>query len=321
MGRKTIHLLDIDLRDFYGPDNANWNVIQKSEKFENLAIFALNSTIEIDGDDADVIEFENKINQIKDYIKANGQIYVDDVEGIVNGYKRSLDENLKDTTILHGTNGQKIRVITPTQSEMLNKVKKNDLTFAIGAAGTGKTYLSIAIAVRALKNREVKKLIISRPAVEAGEKLGFLPGDLKEKLDPYLQAIYDALADMIPAKKLEDLIENRVIQIAPLAYMRGRTLDNAFVVLDEAQNTTTKQLQMFLTRMGKNAKFIVTGDISQTDLPNKNMSGLKHATKILKGINNIAFVNFNNEDIVRHRLVKEIVKAYEKDEQKISNKN
>lgn len=314
MIKKQITLQDVDLRDFYGSDNINWKTIKQSVEFKSLKLFALNDQIEVEGDEDTVEYFEKKIAQIKKYLKLNKQLFPEDVEDIIGALGTKNDADKENATLLYGTYGQKIKVITPTQREMVKKIKQNDLVFAIGAAGTGKTYLAIAMAVRALKNREVKKLIISRPAVEAGEKLGFLPGDLKEKLDPYLQAIYDALGDMIPAKKLEEFIENRVIQIAPLAYMRGRTLDNAFVVLDEAQNATSKQLQMFLTRMGKNAKFIVTGDISQTDLPNKSMSGLVQANKILRGIKNIEFVDFNNDEIVRHRLVKKIVEAYEKDE-------
>lgn len=311
MPKKTILLMDIDLRDFYGVEHANWKTITQAESLSNLSIFALNEKIVVEGEEPDLRNFEIKIKQIKEFIRQNGHIYPDDIEDILAGHTQQLRSPEKNITILHSVSGHKIKVITESQRELVGKVNKFDLTFALGAAGTGKTYMAIALAVRALKNREVKKLIISRPAVEAGEKLGFLPGDMKEKLDPYLQAIYDALADMVPAKKLEEFMENRIIQIAPLAYMRGRTLDNAFVVLDEAQNATPQQMKMFLTRMGKNAKFVVTGDLSQTDLPNSVTSGLQQATTILKNVPHIGFVRFTNQDIVRHRLVKEIVSAYE----------
>jgi phosphate starvation-inducible PhoH-like protein len=211
-----------------------------------------------------------------------------------------------------GNNGKPIRARTPNQRLFVNESNKNDLIFAIGPAGTGKTYTAIALAVTALKNREIKRIILSRPAVEAGERLGFLPGDLKEKIDPYLQPLYDALMDMIPAKKLEEFMKDGTIQIAPLAFMRGRTLSNAFVILDEAQNTTLNQIKMFLTRMGNNAKFVVTGDITQIDLPDRNNSGLIQAMQILRGIKTISIVEFNKKDIVRHQLVRDIVDAYEK---------
>ena len=213
--------------------------------------------------------------------------------------------------IAFGNNGKIIRARTAHQRELVELAKNNDLLFATGPAGSGKTYTAIALAVKALRNKEVKRIILSRPAVEAGENLGFLPGDLKEKVDPYLQPLYDALSDMIPPRKLTEYLESEVIQIAPLAYMRGRTLNDAFVILDEAQNTTRNQLKMFLTRMGINAKFVVTGDMSQIDLPNRGESGLRHAFQLLQGIKGIAFVEFDNSDIVRHRLVKEIVKAYD----------
>ena len=212
---------------------------------------------------------------------------------------------------MYSANGKPIKAKTPSQHIVIEKYNQNDLVFAIGPAGTGKTYIAIALAVRALKNKQVKRIILSRPAVEAGEKLGFLPGDLKDKLDPYLQALYDALYDMLPAKKLDNYMENRTIQIAPLAYMRGRTLNNAVVILDEAQNTSINQLKMFLTRMGENSKFIVTGDITQIDIPNKDNSGLIHAKKKLSNINGISFVQFNVNDVVRHPIVRKIIKYYD----------
>lgn len=216
--------------------------------------------------------------------------------------------------IVFGNNGKTIRARTPNQRKLVDLAKMNDLLFATGPAGSGKTYTAIALAVKALRNKEVKRIILSRPAVEAGESLGFLPGDMKEKVDPYLQPLYDALSDMIPPKKLTEYLETEIIQIAPLAYMRGRTLNDAFVILDEAQNTTKNQLKMFLTRMGINAKFVITGDMSQIDLPKRSDSGLIHAFKLLQGIRGIAFVEFDNNDIVRHRLVKDIVNAYNNEE-------
>jgi phosphate starvation-inducible PhoH-like protein len=238
--------------------------------------------------------------------------------------KRIILENATDiqdpddpeSIIIFGNNGKIIRGRTANQRKLVEKAAKNDMVFAVGPAGSGKTYTAIALAVKALRNQEVKKIILSRPAVEAGENLGFLPGDLKEKIDPYLQPLYDALMDMIPPRKLADYLEAEVIQIAPLAYMRGRTLNDAFVILDEAQNTTTKQLKMFLTRMGTSGKFMITGDVTQIDLPRKQQSGLIQAFKILKGIKGIAMVQFDSSDIVRHRLVKEIVAAYEKEDER-----
>ena len=223
-----------------------------------------------------------------------------------------MSKHFDNSAILYATNGKTIKARSANQQKYIDEYKKNDLLFAIGPAGTGKTYLAIALAVKALKNREIKRIILSRPAVEAGEKLGFLPGDLKEKLDPYLQALYDALRDMIATKKFEDYLSKGVIQIAPLAFMRGRTLDNAVVILDEAQNTSINQIKMFLTRMGENSKFIVTGDITQIDLPDKKQSGLLQAKNILKNIKGISFINFETSDIVRHKLVKKIINAFDK---------
>ena len=226
-----------------------------------------------------------------------------------------------ESVILYGNAGKAIRARTSNQRKLVELAKTNDLLFATGPAGSGKTYTAIALAVRALRNREVKRIVLSRPAVEAGENLGFLPGDMKEKVDPYLQPLYDALSDMIPPKKLEEYLESEIIQIAPLAYMRGRTLNDSFVILDEAQNTTRNQLKMFLTRMGISAKFVITGDMSQIDLPRRGDSGLIHAFKILKDIKGIAFVEFNSDDIVRHRLVKDIVKAYNEEQEERQGKN
>jgi len=229
----------------------------------------------------------------------------------VNGDKNTTVSEMKEVLVF-GQNGKAIRARTPHQKELLSQYRKHDLLIATGPAGSGKTYIAVALAVRALKNREVKRIILSRPAVESGEQLGFLPGDLKEKLDPYLQPLYDALLDMMPGRKLDELMEENIIQIAPLAFMRGRTLENCFVILDEAQNATVNQLKMFLTRMGEHAKFIVTGDITQVDLPKSVTSGLIHAREILQGISGIAMIDFDHNDIIRHKLVRKIVKAYDK---------
>jgi phosphate starvation-inducible PhoH-like protein len=259
--------------------------------------------------------FEKKFAIILDHYVQFNILTPDIIREIMDSGFSSLEENgLADTDIIvFGNNGKPVRARTPNQRILLDESTKNDLLFAIGPAGTGKTYTAIALAVKALKNKEIRKIILSRPAVEAGENLGFLPGDLKDKIDPYLQPLYDALQDMIPAKKLEEFMKDGTIQIAPLAFMRGRTLSNAFVILDEAQNTTVNQLKMFLTRMGMNAKFIITGDVTQIDLPPKTQSGLVHALKILHKIQSISVIEFDKRDIVRHRLVREIVEAYEKE--------
>ena len=269
------------------------------------------------GEETEISNVEDKINFLIDYIVRHNSLSDIEMERFLSGSTdfASFKDDSADA-LLFGNNGRTIKARSINQQVLVDLYYKNDLLFAIGPAGSGKTYTAIALAVRALKNKEVKKIILSRPAVEAGEKLGFLPGDLKEKLDPYLQPLYDALADMIPPKKLEGLITERIIEIAPLAYMRGRTLENAFAILDEAQNATINQIKMFLTRMGKHSKFIVTGDLTQIDLPDKKMSGLIHSTKILKDIPGIAIIPFNKKDIIRHKLVQDIVEAYEKEENK-----
>lgn len=311
MFEKLIHLDGIDPLEFFGVNNAKMNLIKSY--FPKLIIVYRGNDVIIKGDDEEILRFENKFHQIVNHYNQFNvlpdniihQIFVDEIRII---------EPIADETdvLLFGINGKPIRAITPNQKVLVDASKNSDLIFAIGPAGTGKTYTAIALAVRALKNREIKRLILSRPAVEAGERLGFLPGDLKEKIDPYLQPLYDALLDMIPAKKLEEFMKDGIIQIAPLAFMRGRTLSNAFVILDEAQNTTVLQMKMFLTRMGLNTKFIVTGDETQIDLPFQSPSGLILAKKILKNIPNISFVQFEVKDIVRHKLVRDIVLAYEK---------
>ncbi len=308
---KQIFLEGIDPLEFYGVNNSKIDLIKSF--FPKISIAARGNSLFIKGTEKENINFEKKFNLILDYylqfniltLETIRQILMDD-SVVLNG---STAEE-KDILVF-GNNGKPIRARTPNQRVLIEEAQKNDMIFAIGPAGTGKTYTAIALAVRALKNREIKRIILSRPAVEAGERLGFLPGDLKEKIDPYLQPLYDALMDMIPAKKLEEYIKDGTIQIAPLAFMRGRTLSNAFVILDEAQNTTINQLKMFLTRMGLNTKFIVTGDVTQIDLPSRSNSGLLHAMKILGNVKSISIVKFNKKDIVRHRLVRDIVEAYD----------
>jgi len=311
MFEKLIHLEGIDPLEFFGVNNAKMNLIKSF--FPKLIIVYRGNDVIVKGDDEEILRFVKKFHLIIDHYN-QFNVLPDDIINQVfldeEGTAESLDEE-KDVLVF-GINGKAIRARTPNQRVLVDVSKTSDLIFAIGPAGTGKTYTAIALAVRALKNREIKRIILSRPAVEAGERLGFLPGDLKEKIDPYLQPLYDALLDMIPAKKLDEFMKDGTIQIAPLAFMRGRTLSNAFVILDEAQNTTILQLKMFLTRMGLNTKFVITGDETQIDLPNHTASGLILAKKILKNIPNISFVQFEIKDIVRHRLVRDIVLAYEK---------
>lgn len=292
---------------FYGVNNANMQLIRNL--FPKLRMAARGSVIKVIGDDHDTAEFEKKIKELESYCAKYNKLTEEIILDVVKG--DTPREQRPDDLIIYGVNGKPISARTPTQRRLVETFLKNDLTFALGPAGTGKTYVAIALAVRALKNREVKKIILSRPAVEAGEKLGFLPGDMKDKIDPYLQPLYDALEDMIPAIKLKEYMETKVIQIAPLAFMRGRTLNDAVIVLDEAQNTTTHQIKMFLTRLGVNAKMIVTGDATQIDLPRSVNSGLIQALKILRGINGIGQVEFGKKDIVRHQLVQRIVEAYQ----------
>ncbi|MCF8255431.1 MAG: PhoH family protein [Bacteroidia bacterium] len=287
--------------------------------FPQLNIVARGNQVNLRGSEFDISLFEEKFEQMLKLIRRFGAITELQLEGIFSGdsvqtEKTAAAENMgpQGDIILYGNHAKVIRAKTPNQRKMVSLMQNNDILFAIGPAGTGKTYTAVALAVKALKNKEIKRIILARPAVEAGENLGFLPGDLKEKIDPYLRPLYDALDDMIPADKLKSYIETRVIEIAPMAFMRGRTLDNAYVILDEAQNATDLQLKMFLTRMGPNAKFIITGDLTQIDLPKKSMSGLVKAVKILEGIKGIEFAYLTFEDVVRHRLVKNIIKAYDK---------
>jgi phosphate starvation-inducible PhoH-like protein len=310
MAEKLIYLEGVDPVDFYGVNNVRFNKF--IELFPDLKVVQRGNEIRISGDKKRLEDFEDKVDLFVRYLRKFQSVNLHDLEDLLNGSaNHKMDApGPEEGVILHGEGGRKIRAITVNQKRLVEDGKENDLLIAVGPAGTGKTYTAIAMAVKALKDKEVKRIILTRPAVEAGEKLGFLPGDFKEKLDPYLQPLYDALRDMIPARKLIQFLEDGTIQIAPLAYMRGRTLDHAFVILDEAQNATSSQFKMFLTRMGPDARFIVTGDDSQVDLPSRQESGLVQAQEILKGIRGISIIRFDDRDIIRHRLVKSIVKAY-----------
>ncbi len=299
---------NVDPVVFYGVNNSNIQLIRNL--FPKLRMAARGNVIKVIGEEEETAFFEQKIKELAEFCNHYNQL-TDDV--IINTIKGTPPKELKmDDAIIFGVNGKPIKARTPNQQLLVKTISESDLTFALGPAGTGKTYLAVAMAVRALKNREVRKIILSRPAVEAGEKLGFLPGDMKDKIDPYLQPLYDALEDMIPPLKLKEYMETNVIQIAPLAFMRGRTLNDAMVVLDEAQNTTTHQIKMFLTRLGMGSKMIVTGDVTQIDLPRTTSSGLIQALKILRNVKGIGKVEFEKADIVRHHLVQRIVEAYER---------
>lgn len=312
MTEKIINIEPVDPLTFYGINNSNFNFIK--QYFSKIQIIGRGSELKVMGEESELIRFEEKIQILLGHFSVHNTVNVPDLEKILSqSVTEPNPQNGNGDALLFGNNGKTIKARSVNQQALVDSYPDNDLLFAIGPAGSGKTYTAIALAVRALKNKEVKKIILSRPAVEAGERLGFLPGDMKDKLDPYLQPLYDALADMIPPKKLEGLIEERVIEIAPLAYMRGRTLENAFAILDEAQNATINQLKMFLTRMGRYSKFVVTGDLTQIDLPDKKNSGLVHATRILKDIPDIAIIHFNENDIIRHRLVRDIVIAYDRE--------
>jgi len=310
---KVITLENISLLDFLGSENEN--IRQISAAFPQSKIVSRGNEIRIKGQAPEILKINDILNMLLEHFNRFGQVTPDNVKEYIalEGTPPSQTET-KNDIILFGNKGLVVRPKSPNQKKMVDASYKNDLVFALGPAGTGKTYIAVALAVRALKNREVKRIIITRPAVEAGENLGFLPGDLQEKLDPYLRPIYDALGDMVPSEKLRFYQENRVIEIAPLAYMRGRTLHDAFVLLDEAQNTTSEQIKMFLTRMGPNSKVIINGDQSQVDLPLKQKSGLRESLRILNGVKGIGVVNLSGRDVVRHRLVKSIIEAYEKSE-------
>ena len=312
MTEKTIELKEINPTDIYGVNNRLIDLF--SSFFPKMKIVARGSEIKIKGSTEDINLFEDSFSKLLEIKQKRHSINEEDIAKLfMQEFNPESVHQERGDIIVYGADGKIIRARTKNQKALVDNYAHNDLIFALGPAGTGKTYTAIALAVRALKNKEVRRLILTRPAVEAGERLGFLPGDLREKLDPYLQPLYDALRDMIPAKRLSELTEDGIIQIAPLAYMRGRTLDSAFVILDEAQNTTTGQLKMFLTRMGNNSKFIVTGDATQIDLPRKSDSGLVKGVNMLIGIKGVSIVNFNKEDIVRHPLVSKIVEAFEKD--------
>lgn len=312
MIEKHIVLEDIDPVIFYGVNNVNMKMIQAL--YPKLKIVARGNVIKVLGDEEEMCAFEENILVLEKHCAQYNSLKEEVILDIVKGRSPQI-ENTGDTIVFSVT-GKPIVPRSENQLKLVQEYEKNDMLFAIGPAGSGKTYTAIALAVRSLKNKEIKKIILSRPAVEAGEKLGFLPGDMKDKIDPYLQPLYDALQDMIPAAKLKEYMELNVIQIAPLAFMRGRTLNDAVVILDEAQNTTTQQIKMFLTRMGMNTKMIVTGDMTQIDLPSSQTSGLIQALKILKGVKGISFIELNKKDIVRHKLVTRIVEAYEKFEEK-----
>ncbi len=318
MTETIINLETVNPIEFFGVNNSKFDILKK--KFPLLKILSRGSQIKLSGQPGDIANAEGRIQQLIKYLERNGHLsegYFAEILGDDDGAEVSVTENENNNDILvFGPNGKVIRAKTQNQKLMANVSEKNDIIFAVGPAGTGKTYTAVALAVRALKNKAVRKIILTRPAVEAGESLGFLPGDLKEKIDPYLRPLYDALDDMIPSDKLNYYMTNRIIEIAPLAYMRGRTLDNSFIILDEAQNATDLQLKMFLTRIGASAKAIITGDLTQIDLPKNQRSGLLKATRILRDIEGIAHIQLDEADVVRHRLVKHIIRAYDKEQER-----
>jgi phosphate starvation-inducible PhoH-like protein len=310
MSEKIINIESHHPLDIFGVNDQNLNLVRNF--FPKLKIISRDNTLKIVGEDAEVNVFEQKFHLLLLHLEKFGKLTTSDISQLLEHEpaEASVQNDFHSDVLVHGKNGMLIRARTLNQRRMVKGVDENDLVFSIGPAGTGKTYTAVALAVRALKNKEIQRIILTRPAVEAGENLGFLPGDLKEKLDPYLQPLYDALKDMLPPQKLLSYIEDGTIEIAPLAFMRGRTLNNAFAILDEAQNTTPNQLKMFLTRMGTAAKFIVTGDITQVDLPKNQTSGLIHSQSILKGIPGIEFIYLDHSDIIRHKLVGKIITAY-----------
>lgn len=309
MVEKIITLENISLVDFLGVDNSNIKEVATS--FPKTKIISRGNEIRIQGSGTEILRVNELFNSLVNHYHKFGKVTFSNVKTYIEQGNVAVEMHLEDV-LIYGTRGAAIKPKTPNQKTFIEKVKKNDVVFAVGPAGTGKTYIAVALAVRALKNKEIKRIIITRPAVEAGENLGFLPGDLQEKIDPYLRPVHDALNDMIPSEKLKYYRENRVIEIAPLAYMRGRTLDNAFVLLDEAQNTTPMQLKMFLTRLGQNSKLIINGDRTQIDLKPNQKSGLDDALEIMKNVKGIGFVELDQRDVVRHPIVKEIIKAYDR---------
>ncbi|MGB5818866.1 MAG: PhoH family protein [Saonia sp.] len=310
MNELIIELTDISPREFFGQQNANIDILKKF--FPKLKIVARGSKIKVYGDEELLDEFDKRFDMLTSHFVKYNKLDENAIERVLTSegeedYESSVNSG---NVLVHGVNGRLIKAQTANQRKLVDASQKNDMVFAIGPAGTGKTYTGVALAVKALKEKQVKRIILTRPAVEAGENLGFLPGDLKEKLDPYMQPLYDALRDMIPSEKLAHYVENGTIQIAPMAFMRGRTLDNAFVILDEAQNTTHAQMKMFLTRMGKSAKFLITGDPGQIDLPRRVISGLKEALLILKNVQGIQMIYLDDKDVIRHKLVKKVIDAY-----------
>ncbi len=317
MNELIIELTEINPREFFGLQNSNIQLLKKY--FPKLKIVARGSKMKIYGDEDMLEEFDSRLNMLLEHFGKYNKLDENVIERILTSDSKADYETsaASGETLVHGVGGRSIKAQTANQRKLVELTYKNDMVFAIGPAGTGKTYTGVALAVKALKEKQVRRIILTRPAVEAGENLGFLPGDLKEKLDPYMQPLYDALRDMIPAEKLESFIEKGIIQIAPMAFMRGRTLDNAFVILDEAQNTTHAQMKMFLTRMGKNAKFMITGDPGQIDLPRRIISGLKEALLVLKGVPGIGIIHLDDKDVIRHQLVKKVIAAYKE----IENRN
>ena len=306
---KIFSLEEIDYARFWGQNDRMLDFVRLL--FPKLKLIVRGEMLKAVGSEDDIAWFEGKFQAMMTYYDKFGRITENAIMGIMESGGGSPEAEVSDEVLVHGRNGLLIKARTPNQQRLVRSVYEHDMVFAIGPAGTGKTYTAVAMAVRALKNKEIRRIILTRPAVEAGENLGFLPGDLRDKLDPYLQPLYDALRDMIPQQKLLSYWEDNTIEIAPLAFMRGRTLDNAFVILDEAQNATSSQLKMFLTRMGRNAKFVITGDITQIDLPRHQQSGLVQAMHILDGINGISFINLDNSDVIRHKLVTKIIRAYD----------
>lgn len=311
MSEKQIEIKEINPVDLYGVNNNNLNIIKSY--FPKLKVVARGDVLKAIGEDKEIDLFEQKVGLLIQHLLKYKQLTENNIERLMDKVEENSSSVMKhdDEIIVYGNSGLVVKARTANQRKLVAESKKNDLIFAIGPAGTGKTYTAVALAVKALKNKEVKRIILTRPAVESGENLGFLPGDLKEKLDPYMQPLYDALRDMIPGEKLKEMLESGIIQIAPLAFMRGRTLDKSFVILDEAQNATQSQFKMFLTRMGQSAKFIITGDASQIDLPKKQPSGLIEALRILKDVKEISIIKFDEKDVIRHKLVKTIIRAYD----------
>jgi len=316
LSEKVIPIEDIAPVEIYGVNDSKLDIIKRH--FSKLKIVARGNNIKVVGDEDEIQHFEMKLNLLIDHFHKYGTLSENNLERLMGGQSHKPVNTPDDgnDVLVFGNSGLVVKARTLNQRRMVESIDKNDIVFAVGPAGTGKTYTAVALAVRALKNKEVRKIILTRPAVEAGENLGFLPGDFKEKLDPYLQPLYDALYDMIPVEKLASYIESHVIQIAPLAFMRGRTLDHAFVILDEAQNATESQIKMFLTRMGSSAKFIITGDVTQVDLPKHQPSGLIHSIKLLEKIEGIDFIHLDENDVIRHKLVKKIIDVYAKEKER-----